>query len=214
VPRRPRIQYEGALYHVTTRGNERGDIFVLDADRELLLAILADVVERLEWICHAYCLMTNHYHLLIQTPQANLWQGMHMLNSRYVKAFQKRRGRAGHLLERRYRPILVERQEYLLEVARYVVLNPVRAGICRHAEDWPWSSYRATAGLAPRPHFLTTKWLLGSFGGSVRRYREFVEAGSPAASVEGLLLGLKGHVPGAWQVPGTGVGVAARQRAT
>src|SRR5512135_3705804 len=171
MPRPPRVQYEGALYHVTSRGNERGAIFTVDADRELLLAILADVVERHAWVCHAYCLMTNHYHLLVQTPRANLWQGMHMLNSRYVKAFQRRCGRGGHLLERRYRPILVERQEYLQEVARYVVLNPVRAGICERAEDWPWSSYRATAGLAPRPSFLTTKWLLGSLGGSVRRYR-------------------------------------------
>lgn len=173
---------------MTSRGNERGAIFTVDSDRELLLVILADVVERHAWVCHTYCLMTNHYHLLVQTPQANLWQGMHMLNSRYVKAFQRRCGRGGHLLERRYRPILVERQEYLQEVARYVVLNPVRAGICERAEDWPWSSYRATAGLAPRPSFLTTKWLLGSFGGSVRRYREFVEAGSPAASVEAILL--------------------------
>lgn len=188
MPRPPRVQYEGALYHVTSRGNERTDIFVHDADRELLLAILADVVDRLEWICHAYCLMTNHYHLVVQTPQANLWQGMHMLNSRYVKAFQRCHGREGHLLERRYRPVLVERQEHLLGVARYVVLNPVRAGICERAEDWPWSSYRATAGLAPRPAFLTTEWLLGSFGGDVRRYRDFVAAGSPAASVEGLLL--------------------------
>ncbi|HET8606633.1 MAG TPA: transposase [Gaiellaceae bacterium] len=188
MPRAPRIQYAGALYHVTTRGNERGAIFVVDADRELLLAILADVVERLGWICHAYCLMTNHYHLAIQTPQANLWQGMHMLNSRYVKAFQRREGRSGHLLEGRYRPTLVVRQEHLLEVARYVVLNPVRAGICERAEDWPWSSYRAAAGLAPRPSFLTTEWLLGCFGGNVRRYREFVAAGSPAASIAALLL--------------------------
>jgi len=188
MPRPLRIQFPGAVYHVMNRGNGRQAIFADATDAQRFIELLAEIAAPLDWRCYAYCLMTNHYHLLVQTPQANLWQGMHMLNSRYVKAFQRRCGRGGHLLERRYRPILVERQEYLQEVARYVVLNPVRAGICERAEDWPWSSYRATAGLAPRPSFLTTKWLLGSFGGSVRRYREFVEAGSPAASVEAILL--------------------------
>ncbi len=191
--RPPRIEFENALFHVTTRGNDRAHTFLDNLDHEQLLVILAQVVERAEWICHAYCLMPNHYHLLVQTPAANLAAGMHQLNFRYARAFLRRHTRTGHVWERRYRPVLVTRQEQLLEVARYVVLNPVRAKWidCERAEDWRWSSYRATAGLAPRPRFLTTDWLLGSFGratGTVDRYRSFVAAGSPADSLEALLL--------------------------
>ena len=191
--RPPRIQFEGALYHLTTRGNDRDLIFLHDYDREIFLSILSDVVGCEAWICHAYCLMPNHYHLLVQTPDANLAHGMHALNMRYAKGFLTRHGRTGHLFERRYEDVLVERQEHLLEVARYVVLNPVRAKRieCERAEDWRWSSYRATAGLAPGPRFLTTDWVLAQFGPPAirrQRYRDFVAEGSPATTLKALLL--------------------------
>jgi hypothetical protein len=137
--------------------------------------------------------MPNHYHLLVNTPKANLAHGMQALNCRYAKAFAMRRGRTGHLFERRYYDVLVERQEHLLEVARYVVLNPVRARHidCENVAGWQWSSYRATAGLAPCPRFLTTDWLVAQFGPQAvrrQRYREFVAAGPPAETLKALLL--------------------------
>ena len=141
-----RIEFEGALYHVTSRGDERRDIFLDDADREAFLQILGDVVRRFAWRCHAYCLMGNHYHLLIETPNANLSRGMRHLNGVYTKRFNRTHERVGHVMQGRYKSILVDKDEYLLELARYVVLNPVRAGVVRSARDWKWSSYRATAG--------------------------------------------------------------------
>jgi REP element-mobilizing transposase RayT len=141
-----RIEFAGALYHVTSRGNRRADIFLDDEDRGRFLAGLRSVIERYRWLCSAYCLMDNHYHLLIETPAANLSQGMRQLNSVYTQAFNRRHGGVGHVLQGRYKAILVEADAYLLELARYIVLNPVRAGMVRGAGDWPWSSYRATAG--------------------------------------------------------------------
>jgi putative transposase len=182
-----RVQFSGALYHVTTRGNWRRRIFRDDRDRELFLSLLGQVVERYEWTCHAYCLMDNHYHLLVQTPAGNLAEGMRALNGRYARAFLFRHEKSGHLFGRRYHPVLIERHEHLLEVERYVVLNCVRARLSTSAGEWAWSSYRATAGLARRPRFLTTDWTLGVFGGSRERFAAFVAEGSPFASLEGLL---------------------------
>lgn len=182
-----RVQFPGALYHVTTRGNWKKAIYLDDRDRETFLSILAQVVERYGWICHAYCLMDNHYHLLLQTPEGNLSAGMCALNGRYGRAFLARHRRAGHVFQRRYHPILIERHEHLLEVARYVVLNRVRARLCADVHDWPWSSFHATVGTARRPQFLTVDWVLGLFGGNADRFAAFVAEGSPAASLEGLL---------------------------
>ena len=155
-----RIEYEGALYHVTSRGNAGQDIFLGDTNRARFLDVLAQVVERFQWVCHAYCLMTSHYHLLVETPDANLSRGMQYLNSVYTQAFNRHHGRAGHVLQGRFKSILVEKEGHLLELARYVVLNPVRAKMVRSARDWPWSSYRATAGMAEVPRFLTVSWIL------------------------------------------------------
>jgi putative transposase len=185
--RRRRVQFAGALYHVTTRGNWKRRIFVDDRDREVFLWLLGEVVADYGWLCHAYCLMDNHYHLLLQTPRANLAAGMRDLNGRYARAFLKRHGHSGHLFGPRYHPVLIERQEHLLEVARYVVLNRVRAQLCDSVEQWPWSSYHATAGLRRRPRFLTTEWTLGLFGYDRERFAAFVAEGSPATSLEGLL---------------------------
>jgi len=187
-----RIEYPGALYHVTSRGNAREPIFLEDADRYVFLDRLREVVESHCWLCHAYCLMTNHYHLLVETPEANLSRGMRRLNGRYSQGFNRRHERVGHLLQGRFTGVLVERESHLLELARYVVLNPVRARMVAAAEDYRWSSLRATVGLSPVPSWLTPGGLLARFG-SCSRYLEFVRegvgAGSPWTALRGVLLG-------------------------
>jgi REP element-mobilizing transposase RayT len=159
VPRRLRIQFAGALYHVTSRGNDRKPIFTSDVDRYGFLGLLARVVAQNGWLCHAFCLMLNHFHLVLETPEPNLSRGMRILNGRYAQRFNDLHGTSGHLFGERHKAILVHKETHLLELARYVVLNPVRAGICRDPEQWPWSSYAATVGHAPCPSFLTTDWL-------------------------------------------------------
>ena len=185
-----RVEYPGALYHVTSRGNARQEVFWDDVDRRMFLEVLSLVIERLGWLCHAYCLMPNHYHLLVETPHGGLSRGMQYLNGVYTQRFNRRHGRVGHLFQGRFTAILVEKESHLLEVARYVVLNPVRAGTVRAAKDWPWSSYRATAGLSPVPSFLTTDWILSQFARSRTKapgaYRRFVSRGKGARPWEGL----------------------------
>ena len=175
-----RIEFPGALHHVTARGNARQSIFRDDDDRRLLVGTLEAVVSRYGWLCHAYCLMDNHFHVVVETPRANLATGMRHLNGVYSQRFNRRWGRSGHLFEGRYQAILVEKDPHLLELARYLALNPQRAGICA-AEEWRWSSYRATAGIDPAPCFLTVGWLLGQSSADRRaaqaRYREFVRDG-------------------------------------
>lgn len=175
-----RVEFEHALYHVHSRGNERASIFRDARDRRWLLSGLARVVERYGWICHSYCLMGNHYHLMIETPYANLSLGMRQLNGVYAARFNRRHGRVGHLFEGRFKAWLVDRDAYALGVARYIVLNPVRAGLCTHPGQWRWSSYRATAGREPAPSFLCIDWLLEQLspdrGEAQRRYTAFVEA--------------------------------------
>ncbi len=176
-----RICIPGGIYHLIARGNARGWIVRDDVDRRRFLDIFGQVVERFSWLCHSYCLMDNHYHLVVETPLPNLPSGMRQLNGLYAQFFNKRHNRCGHLFEARYRSILIEKDSYLLHVCRYVVLNPVRAGICQDPADWPWSSYRATAGLEPPEPFLTTDWLLGQFAPTrelaQRRHRTFIADG-------------------------------------
>jgi REP element-mobilizing transposase RayT len=176
-----RIQYPGAVYHVTSRGNARQPIYGEEADRELFLGILSRVIPRYQWLCHAYCLMDNHYHLLLETLQPNLSIGMRQLNGLYTQAFNRRHQRVGHLFQGRYTAILVEKQAHLLELCRYVVLNPLRVKAKPQVENWKWSSYLPTAGLAPVPGFLTVDWILHQFGrtrsGAQAKYRAFVRAG-------------------------------------
>src|SRR5882724_1159736 len=150
-----RIEYDGALYHVTSRGNDRKAIFKDDRDRELFLNTLAQVTERFHWICHAYCLMNNHYHLVIETPDGNLSKGMRQLNGVYTQSFNRRHRRVGHLFQGRFKAILVERESHLLELCRYIVFNPARIKSSAKASTWAWSSYRATGGLASIPRCLT-----------------------------------------------------------
>jgi putative transposase len=197
-----RLEYEGALYHVTSRGNARESIFLYDEDRSRFLEIVADVVKRFGWICHAYCLMTNHYHLLIETPDAGLSRGMQLLNGVYTQWFNRRHDRVGHLLQGRFKAILVEKESHLLELVRYVVLNPVRAEMVRGVRDWPWSSHRATAGQTEVPEFLRVDWVLSEFDAdrerAIRAYRRFIRQGRGIDVWEelraGALLGTDGFV--------------------
>jgi putative transposase len=181
VARPLRIEYGGALYHTTSRGNARQDIFLNDEDRHNFLEVLEDVVAQFNWVCHAYCLMSNHYHLLVETPDANFSRGMRQLNGVYTQAFNRRHKRVGHLLQGRYKAILVEKDSHLLELARYIVLNPVRVQLVRHPRDWRWSSYGATAGEEEPLNLLTTDWILSQFHGyreqAMKEYRRLVEQG-------------------------------------
>lgn len=199
-----RIEFPGAVYHVTSRGNARADIFEDDTDRTLFLTILAAVVDRYNWLCHAYCLMGNHYHLLIETPEGNLSAGMRQLNGVYTQAFNRTHDRDGHLFKGRYKSILVEKESYLLELARYIVLNPVRAGLTGQPEHFQWSSYLATLGKVETPACLTTDWLLTNFSTTPikarQQYRRFVADAitnhpSPWGQLTGqLLLGTENFV--------------------
>jgi REP element-mobilizing transposase RayT len=176
-----RLEHEGAFWHVTSRGNERKNIFRSDADRLLFLALLAAAVERFNWIVHVYTLMSNHFHLVIETPERTLSRGMQWLNGQYACKFNKRHKRAGHLFQGRFHGELVQKESHLLELARYVVLNPVRAGMVARPEDYRWSSYRATVGVEAAPAWLTTDWILKQFSADRKRavaaYATFVDAG-------------------------------------
>jgi len=176
-----RLQMAGALYHVTARGNRREAIYRDDVDRAAFQCVLAQVCERFNWRAYAWCQMGNHYHVLVGTPDGNLAAGMRQLNGVYTQRFNARHARVGHLFQGRYSAIMVEWESYLLEVARYVVLNPVRARMVRRPEEWPWSSYRASVGADEAPDWLDVDWLLSHFGsnrpGAVAAYRRFVEAG-------------------------------------
>ena len=137
-----RIQYPDAFYHVTSRGNELRDVFLSQRDRDKFLSYLESAVERYHAVIHVYCLMDNHYHLLLETPAGNLSQIMHHINGAYTTYFNTKRFRSGHLFQGRYKAILVDADEYEKELSRYIHLNPVRAGIVGRPEEYEWSSYR------------------------------------------------------------------------
>jgi len=173
-----RISYPGALYHITSRGDGRENIYLTDNDHEVFLSILSEVFNKFNWHFHAYCLMSNHYHLLIETPRANLSKGMQFLNGVYTQRFNRIHNRVGHVFQGRFKSILVEKESYLLELARYIVLNPVRAQMVISADEWPWSSYLATSGQVVPPHWLNIDWLLSVFDdckqNSIIKYQKFV----------------------------------------
>jgi putative transposase len=179
VPRAPRLQIPGAAYHVTARAVAGRSLFQADGDWDHLLTLLAKVVDRHDWVCGAYCLMTTHYHVVIRTPEADLARGIQSLNACYAQEFNRRHRLEGHVFLRRYQSVLIEREAHLLELCRYLALNPVRAGLCLRAEDWPWSSYSALLSLRAPPPFLSSGWLLELFGrdrqSARRRLRAFVE---------------------------------------
>lgn len=190
-----RIEYPGALYHVTSRGNAKQNIFLSDRDRKVFLGLLGQIAERFHFVFYAYCLMDNHYHLLIETPEGNLSEGMRQLNGIYTQKYNWLNGKTGHVFQGRYKAIIVDRDSYLLELVRYVSLNPVRAFMVMGPGDWAWSSYRSTAGIDEAPSWLSTDRVLGQFS-SVREraqklYMLFVEEG---ITLESPWKKLKGQV--------------------
>jgi len=176
MPRPPRPLIAGGVYHVFNRGVVRLPIFLDTRDRVGFLDGIGDVVERGSWKCLAYCLMGNHFHLLVETPEPDLDRGMQRLQSLYARNFNRRYEREGHLFHRRYGANALADDDLIRHIARYVVQNPVRAGICPRPGDWPWSSHRATLGHVRPPTFLAAESLLRLFGGQ-SDYRDFVDPG-------------------------------------
>jgi putative transposase len=186
-----RIEYAHGLYHITARGNARMDIFLNDTHRGRFLEILSRTCERHNGLCHAYCLVGNHYHLLVETIDPTLWKGMKYLNGTYSQYFNRSIHRVGHVFQGRYKSVIVDKDSYLLELSRYLALNPVRAGMVSHLEDWKWSSYRGAIGLEVAHPCVDSRWLLGLFGKSravaQRRYKAFVaKEGSDSSPLENV----------------------------
>ncbi len=176
MARQLRIEYDGAFYHVTARGNERREIYRDDQDRNRFLEYLQTSHKRFGIKIHAYCLMDNHYHLLIETPRANISRCMQYINTAYTVYYNVRHNRTGHLFQGRYKAVLVEKDEYLLELSRYIHLNPVRAGIVRIPEQYQWSSYRYYKGDAHIPEFLEQETTT-SYCKDRQGYLRFVQEG-------------------------------------
>ena len=191
-----RLEFASAIYHVTSRGDRRENIYLTDEDRQDWLDVLRQTCERFNWVVHAWCQMSNHYHLLVETVDGNLSRGMRQLNGQYTQRFNQRHQLVGHLFQGRYKAILVQRETYLLELVRYVVLNPLRARMVESLGDWPWSSFPQIMGQVPAPSWLDIDWTLSHFGRSRSRaraaYTEFVMAGrglpSPLAQTRHQLI--------------------------
>lgn len=160
MPRQPRIEYPDALYHVTSRGDRQQPIFADDGDRGLLLAIVSDALSKFDARAFAYCLMGNHFHIVLRTRRANLSKVMHHINGRYTHAFNKRHALVGHVFQGRYHDILVESDPYLQTLCAYVERNPVRAKLASRPHEWPWSSFRSHLGITRRPEWLASTELL------------------------------------------------------
>lgn len=172
MPRPPRPQFAGAIYHVTARGNRRQEIFTDDRDRLRFLGLLDQVASRHGWVGHAYCLMPNHFHLVVETPRPTLSAGLQWLNGSYAQWFNWRHQKDGHLFQGRFHSVLVTTDAHLLELSRYTVQNPVRARLCASPIDWPWSSCRASLGLSRPSRFLSVGRVLGHFGPDPVRARK------------------------------------------
>lgn len=177
MPRGPRIQYPGAVFHIVNRGNNRQTIFADDADRRTYLALLKRYAQRNGALLHAYVLMPNHVHLLLETPRGSVATLMRGLNTSYTMRFNRRHKRVGHLFQGRYKSLLVEKENYLLELSRYIHLNPARAGLVKEPEEHPWSSYRAYIGREKGSPGLWLQDVLAAFGSKHphQRYKAFVE---------------------------------------
>ncbi len=178
-----RIEYPGAVYHVTSRGDRRESIARDDTDRSMFLNIVGQALARFGGTVSAYCLMGNHYHPVLHTREANLSRLMRQINGVYTQNLNRRHGLSGHVFQGRFKAILVDSDSYLLEVCRYVDLNPVRANMCRRPDDYPWSSYRALTGQADQPFWLDPQVLYEQLAPgksavqAAAKYAEFVAQG-------------------------------------
>ncbi len=174
-----RVEYAGALYHITSRGNERKRIFLADKDRKKFLGILGDYHDRYGILIHSFVLMDNHYHLILETPKGNLLKVMHGLNGGYTGYFNRKYGRSGHLFQGRYKGIVIDKDSYLIPLSRYVHLNPVRARLVERPEQYRWSSYSGYIGRGKEYEWVEYSWILSQFGsgrlGAKRRYKEYAE---------------------------------------
>jgi putative transposase len=200
-----RIEYPSALYHITSRGNERKNIFLEDGDRVKFLKILGDYHDRYGILIHSYVLMDSHYHLVLETPRGNLLKVMHGVNSSYTGYFNRKYGRSGYLFQGRYKGILVEKDTYLLSLSRYVHLNPVRARVVERPEHYRWSSYPGYIGKGKESEWVEYAWGLSQFGNNrkraQKRYREYTEEGlkvkdkTPLRDLQGqVILGGEGFI--------------------
>jgi putative transposase len=179
MARRRRIQFPGAVYHVMSRGNRNSAIVDDDEDRRTFMHTFGAAAGNYHVRVYACCLMSTHYHILLDTPRGNLSEFIRTLNTEYSKAFNHRHERVGHTFEQRFESLVVQREKYLRRVARYIALNPVKARLCRDAADWPWSTHRATAGLEDAPSWLHLDWLRWAFRAAVlpdaqRHYQGYV----------------------------------------
>ena len=178
MPRTARMPGESHTYHVSTRGNNRTDIYLDESDRLAFQLLLAKVAREHRWTLQAYCLMGHHYHLLVHADLDDLSTGMRVLNGSYAKSFNKRHRRSGHLFGERFWSDAIDREEHLLECCRYIANNPVRSGFCSLPELWRWGSYRAIAGFEPAPPYLAVGPTLSLFGQesnrAASRFRAFV----------------------------------------
>lgn len=175
MPRPPRVNVANGVYHVTARGNRKQPICLEDDDYRLILRLLDNVAGRQRWHCLAYCLMTNHYHLVLRTPNADLSVGMHRLNSAYAHWFNERHGFAGHVFQKRFHAVLVESDSHLLELSCYLALNPVRAGLCSDPRAWRWSSYNAMLGAPKAVACLAVEEALSYFAREPEQARKAFE---------------------------------------
>lgn len=198
-----RFEFAGALYHVTSRGDRSGAIYRDDGDRHVWLEVLGRVCRRHNFIVHAFCQMTNHYHVLLETVDGDLARGMRQLNGAYSQHFNRRHGVMGHVFQGRYHAVLVQKETYLLELARYIVLNPIRAGMVASLSEWHWSSHHYMAQGDQKPAWLETDSLLGHFGAdrasAYAAYTQFILAGkgllSPLRDVRyQMLLGDENYI--------------------
>lgn len=181
MSRPPRITASECLYHVWVRATGGGLLFIDLEDRQRLLRVLRYTCEKHGWLVRAYAQLSTHHHLLVWTPEDDLSRGMQLMSGVYSQTFNRRHARFGHLVSSRFSSKIVDSEEYAKEICRYIVLNPVRAGLCRRPEEWVWTSYRATIGLGSGPEYLETTWVQRLFGDDLwtggARFRQFVEAG-------------------------------------
>jgi REP element-mobilizing transposase RayT len=171
----PRYFLPDGISHINARGNRKKAIYIREADANRFLAGLDELTQRFDVACFAYCLMPNHYHLVLDAERLELSKAMHRLNGSYARWFNREYGHWGHVFGDRFHARAVLDEAYALEVVRYVLLNPVRAGLCRHPREWRWSSYRATVGLRPRPRFLSLDWMTDFI--SPAGFADFVDEG-------------------------------------